>query len=117
MLHNLRLFDRDIAVLSQHTALNLFALLMGVVFPLAYRFSPFARRWFERFNFPMVPLAFALFFVVGLVHGQTIQKLYPHWAHTEIKELVFSVGFLLFGISTFAGAPRAADRNPSGGSS
>jgi len=76
-------------------------LLYGIVIPLASRFLKFFSRLVNWCNFPIVPLACVGFFVVGLAHGQTITKWYPDWTHTEIKELMLSVGFLFFGISYF----------------
>jgi len=97
--HNLQAFDKGSAVLNQHTVLNVFALLYGVLIPWAYNFSTKARGLLDRFNFPVVPLSLTIFFVVGLVHGQTVAKWDPHWAHTEVKELIFAIGFLIFAAS------------------
>ncbi len=102
-LHNLTLFDRGGAVLNQHTALNLIALFMGVIVPFSYRFIPPLRKLMIRLNFPPVPLAVSMWFIVGLLHGQTIAKIAPHWSHTEIKELIFSFGFFLYAVAIFKG--------------
>lgn len=96
--HNLQVFDRHRAIISQHAILNLFAVMMGVMIPLAYRYSPAGRRLLDRVGFPVVPLSLSGFFVLGLVHTKGIQKFEPHWAHTEVKELVFSIGFFLFAV-------------------
>ncbi len=94
-LHNLAIFDRGGAILNQHTMLNLIALTMGVMIPLCYRFVPMARVMADRLGYPAPPVSVVLWFVVGLLHGQTIAKSSPHWSHTEIKELIFSFGFFL----------------------
>jgi len=96
-LHNLSFFDRNAAILNQHTALNVFALLMGLVFPICYSIWPFFRRVADRLFFPIVPLSCSMWFFVGLANGQTLAKIHPHWAHAEIKELLFSIGFCIFG--------------------
>jgi len=102
-LHNLTLFDRGGAILNQHTALNLIALFMGVIVPLCYRYVSPLRSLMKRLGFPPVPLAVTMWFIVGLLHGQTIAKAAPHWSHTEIKELIFSIGFFLYGVAVFKG--------------
>lgn len=102
-LHNLTFFDRGGAVLNQHTALNLIALLMGVIIPLGNRFVPPIRRLLSALNFPVPPMSITMWFVVGLIHGQTLAKMETHWSHTEVKELIFSVGFFLYGLSCFKG--------------
>ena len=102
-LHNLSFFDRGGAVLNQHTILNLIALFMGVIIPISFNFSPPLRRLLSSMNFPAPPLAVTMWFIVGLVHGQTIAKAEPHWSHTEVKELIFAVGFFLYGWSFFKG--------------
>lgn len=99
--HNLEFFDRHSGLLNQHTILNVFCLLFGVVIPLLNRFSAPIRNLLTKMYFPVVPLSFVGFFVVGIAHGQTIAKFQTHWAHTEVKELIFSVGILLFGISYY----------------
>ncbi len=99
--HNLEFFDRDSSILNQHTFLNLFILGFGVFIPLLNSSVAPARKFLSKISFPVVPLSFVIFFVVGLAHGQTVAKLHPHWAHTEIKELIFSFGVILFGISFF----------------
>ena len=96
--HNLSFFDRNKALLNQHTALNAFALLMGVLIPLAHRFVPPLRRLLDVFHFPVPATSVCMIFVVGLVHGQTLAKMYPHYSHAEVKELIFSIGFLLSAI-------------------
>lgn len=100
-IHNLEFFDRDSSILNQHTFLNLFILGFGVFIPLLNSSVAPARKFLSKISFPVVPLSFVIFFVVGLAHGQTVAKLYPHWAHTEIKELIFSIGVILFGVSFF----------------
>ncbi len=100
-LHNLSFFDRGGAVLNQHTALNFIALLMGVIIPFSHRFVRPLRKLMSLCNFPAPPLAITMWFVVGLLHGQIIAKADPHWSHTEVKELIFSVGFFLYGWSFF----------------
>ncbi len=100
-LHNLSIFDRGGAILNQHTALNAFVLLMGILLPLAHWKLGWVRKIADKFNFPVIPLACVMWFFLGLLNGQTIAKMDPHWAHAEVKELVFSVGFFLFGVSWF----------------
>jgi len=99
-LHNLKFFDRE-SILNQHTALNFFALMMGIVIPMGYRFVGRFRRLMDMLNFPVLPLSLTMWFVAGIVHGQTIAKMYSHYTHTEVKELIFSIGFILFGVSYF----------------
>jgi len=98
-LHNLSIFDKHGGILNQHTALNVFALLIGVVIPLVYLTQRRLRQLLNWLHFPVLPASLVLFFLGGLLYGQSLAKLYPHWAHTEIKELIFATGFLLFAIS------------------
>ena len=100
-LHNLTIFDKGGAILNQHTALNFIALMMGIVLPLAQWKLKWFRDLTERFNFPVLPVACLMWFFLGLLSGQTIAKMEPHWSHAEIKELIFSVGFFLFSVSWY----------------
>lgn len=107
--HNLTFFDKNASLLDQHRALNLFALLFGIVFPLGYFFVRRIRILFNSVNFPISPLACCGFFVFGLLQSQTIAKLYIHWSHTEVKELVFSFGVFFFAISQFRNQNKLPD--------
>lgn len=102
-LHNLSIFDKDGSLINQHTALNLFALLMGIIIPVAHWKLNWVRLLAGKINFPILPLTCVAWFFVGLLNGQTIAKMDPHWAHSEVKELIFSVGFFLFGLYWFRG--------------
>jgi hypothetical protein len=95
-IHNLEFFSEYAGLLNQHTALNCFALMFGVLIPLGYYFSCSIRKVLKRIHFPIVPMSLCMFFVVGLAHGQTLAKLQVHWSHTEVKELIFSLGILLY---------------------
>ncbi len=108
-LHNLRFFGENAGILNQHTALNAFALLFGVVFPLGYFFVRRIRVIFNAVNFPISPLACCTFFAMGILQGQTIAKIYQHWSHTEVKELVFSLGVFCFAISQFRNQNKLPD--------
>ncbi len=100
-LHNMAWFDRHAGKLNQHTILNLIALSFGVLVPVGYALIGWARRLADFFNFPVMGLSCVGWFFFGLLHGQTVAKIDPHWAHTENKELVLSIGFLCFGIGYF----------------
>lgn len=102
-LHNLSIFDRGGAVLNQHTMLNLIALTLGFLIPCAYLFVRPLRRLINWFGYPAQPLSLAGFFLGGLIHGQTLAKSIPHWANPEVKELIFSLGFFLFGLAYWQG--------------
>ena len=80
-------------------ALNLFILINGVLLPLLYVTSYTIRGLLNRINFPIVPISCLPVFFLGLIYGQTIAKLFPHWSHTEVKELIFSIGIIMFGLS------------------
>lgn len=97
-LHNLKPFHIDSALLNQHTALNFIALMLGVVFPLMAALLGWFRQLVARLNFPVLQTSVMVWFVTGLAHGQVISKMNPHWANPEVKELIFSIGFFLFGL-------------------
>ena len=97
-LHNLQVFDKNQSFLNQHTLLNVFVLLNGVLIPLAYLTYPFVRKVLLKIRFPVAPLASVPFFVLGLLYGQTVSKIWPHWSHPEYKEWLYAAGFLLFGL-------------------
>ncbi len=100
-LHNFGIFDKKDALIDQHRALNLFVLFQGILLPLAYRFWPFARRTMNRINFPVVPLACVIFFVLSMGHLVLAKSLVRHWAHTEVRELMFSIGFFVSVIAVY----------------
>ena len=100
-IHNFGIFDKEGAIIDQHRALNLFVLFQGILIPLAYRFWPLARQTMNRINFPAVPLACIGFFVLSLAHVVFVKYLVRHWVHTEVRELMFSVGFFVFAIAVY----------------
>jgi hypothetical protein len=100
-LHNISLFDKGQAFINQHTALNGFVFFTGILFPLLYFFVPLIRKYFNKINFPIVPISVTPIFVLSIIHGQTLAKYFQHWSHPEVKELMISIGYLLFSVSLF----------------
>lgn len=101
--HNLSAVDKNDSILNQHTLLNIFVLLNGVVIPIAYYFFGFVNSMITRLKFPVIPVSCTPVFLIAILYGQVVPKLYPHWAHVEVKELVFSLGFFVFSIAFFRG--------------
>jgi len=101
--HNLQAFDKHKGWLNQHTILNIFVLLNGVIIPIVYWLSPMIRGISGRLKFPIVPLVCVPIFVIALTFEQALNRISPHWAHTEVKELLFAMGFLLFAVSFYRG--------------
>ena len=97
-IHNLSLFA---SLLSPHTVLNLVALLIGVLMPLGYRFIAPLRRLAKVIHFPVSPLACVTLFVLGLLYERASGMIYHQWANAEIREFIFSLGFLLFAVSAY----------------
>ena len=54
--------------------------------------------FFIKINFPVVPVNYVPIFFVALVYGFIVPRLYPHWAHSEVKELLFAFGFVVVSI-------------------
>ena len=102
-IHNLSLFA---SLLSPHTVLNLVALLIGVLMPLGYRFITPLRRLANAIHFPVSPMACITLFVLGLLYERASGMIYHQWANAEIREFIFSVGFLLFAVSAYRGRNR-----------
>lgn len=100
-LHNLGLVSGKSALIDQHRLFNLFMLFNGILLPLAYRFWRPARRVMNRLNFPIVTIACVSFFVFAFLHGLTLSKIYRHWAEAEIRELIFSLGFLVASVAIY----------------
>ncbi len=97
-IHNLALLDKHDGWLNQHTLLNLFVLLNGVILPLLSFFLLWVRMFFVKINFPVVPLSYVPIFFIALVYGFIVPRLHPHWAHSEVKELLFAFGFVVVSI-------------------
>jgi len=110
--HNLEVFDKHEGMLNQHTLLNIFVLLNGIIFPLAYYFQRGFQRLVVRFKFPIIPIACMPIFLIAMMFGQSISKQFPHWAHTEVKELFYAFGFLVFAFSFYAGTNLIKEETP-----
>jgi hypothetical protein len=105
-VHNLAIFDKNEGTFNQHTLLNVFVLLNGVVFPILFLVSKSFKSLVLKIRFPIIPLACVPVFAIGLLFGQTVPKIWPHWSHTEYKELFYALGFVLFAFSIRAGLNR-----------
>lgn len=97
-IHNLKIFMTYLGI-DQHRLLNVFCFLMGVLIPLVYLISQKIQNTLNRIYFPVLPVSCIAIFFLGIVYGQSVAKLYNHWSHTEVKEFIFSIGFLMFSIS------------------
>lgn len=98
--HNLTVFQH-LKFIDQHRLLNAFALLSGVIFPILYYFHKKFRNMLNFLYFPIIPLSCCIIFSLGILYGQTIAKIYPHYTHTEVKEFIFSAGYFIFSISLY----------------
>lgn len=102
--HNLKIFGYPL--LEGNRLLNMFVILFGIVGPLAAAGWSWIRKLIHRLNFPIAPLATAALFLFALLHGLGMSRVSKHWAPTEIKECLFSLGFLLAAISAASGKNR-----------
>jgi len=96
-IHNLALLD----FLSPHMILNIFALTVGIVLPLLYRFSIRFRMFLNKMHFPVCPLSCLPLFFLALGYERISGVIFYHWASAEIREFLLSIGFLLFSFSAF----------------
>ena len=108
--HNLSVVDKNDSLLNQHTLLNIFVVINGVLFPIAYYFYSGFRTLVARFKFPIIPVACMPIFFIAIIYGQIVPKIFPHWAHVEIKELVYALGFCVFSFSFYRGSNIIKDR-------
>jgi len=105
-IHNLQPLSGPTAWIDPHRLFSIFMLFNGILLPLAYRFWWPARRLMNRISFPVVPLSCVGFFVMGLLHSPLVARPGYHWAHSEVQELIFSVGFLAGCLSIYQGRNR-----------
>ena len=102
-LHNVALFDKDRALISQQTVLKGFVLVYGLLLPWAARLWERVRRLVQWLGLPLVPAIAWSWFIVALLNWQTVAKARPHWAHSEVCELLIAVGFCLAAVSLARG--------------
>ena len=105
-IHNLGVFS----LLNPHRILLLFVTTIGILVPLAYRFSQLGRRLLNRWFFAVCPLALAGPFFIAMVFEKVAYAMHDHWAHAEAMEFLFACAILLYGISVFRGENVLPDR-------
>jgi hypothetical protein len=114
-LHNLKIFGYPL--LEGNRLLNLFVILTGMILPLAYAVSTKVRKLIAAVNFPIAPLATLPLFLLSLIYGLALSRITHHWAPTEIKEFLFSLGYFLASISVASGKNKTLPRSPQPGGS
>ncbi len=100
-LHNLKWFNSEEALIDQYVILNAFALVMGVVVPVSARYSKRFSALYARLNFPVFSPALAMFFVVGVGYAEAMNAHAHSWMHSELRELLLSLAFLLAALFRF----------------
>lgn len=98
-IHNFAFFKKYDAIFNQHRILNLFVLVVGIIIPLFYRYCYGIRKWINKMFFPVCPFSCSPMFVLAMAYEKTSMMIFPHWANVEIREFLFSIGFLLCSIA------------------
>jgi hypothetical protein len=97
-LHNYEYLSHDYYGLSTRL-LSLMILLVGLVFPLLSLIGKF-KELVQKYAFPIMPWAYAglatFSYIFGKYYG--VYNILPEDAHSEIKEFMFSLAILAFGI-------------------
>jgi hypothetical protein len=107
-IHNMPLFDANVAIISQDRALHLFVILYGIVIPIIYRYSARMHKLLSRISCPIVPMSLIPIFIVGFIYWVVMRQVDWHWTHPEMKELFFTTGFFLAAISAIIGKNETA---------
>jgi hypothetical protein len=98
--HNLYAFA---TVGGTYRALSAFVILTGLVFPMM-ALTNWGRKLFDRFSFPVAPLALAPAFVGAYIFGYYFLSiapnpdLNPQNAINEVRELLIGVAMAMFGL-------------------
>ncbi len=100
-IHNLSFFIKYKFLFDAHRILNVYVLIVGIILPLLYKYSLGARRLLNRLHFPVCPLSALTIFVLAIIYEKTAMQIFSHWANIEIREFLFSFGFLLFSVSVY----------------
>lgn len=98
-IHNLAFLQKYPNIFDPHRILNLFVLAVGIITPILYKHFRPIRKWMNRICFPVCPLSCLTLFVLAMVYEKASMAVFDHWANAEIKEFLFSIGFLLYSIS------------------
>jgi len=98
-IHNLKIFHSKF--FNPNTIIDVFVYIIGIMIPVICLRSKKFRRALEKINFPIIPFSFLPIFTVGLVFGLAMAHLTDHklYAPNEIKEFIYSIGFLLYSIA------------------
>jgi len=97
--HNLFFFHTSL--FSPNTLADVFVFFMGIAIPVSCLFMNRFRNYLEKFNFPILQISFLPIFLMGLIYGSVMNQVthgHPFAPH-EIKEFIYSIGFLLYSIS------------------
>ncbi len=97
--HNLFFFHTSLY--NPNTITDVFVFVMGIFIPVCCFFIPSFRNYLEKFNFPIIQISFLPIFLMGLIYGLVMVQITHHhpFAPNEIKEFIYSVGFLLYSIA------------------
>jgi len=102
-IHNLVIFNNYFFTLNSHMVLNLIVISIGILIPLSYKYIRGIRTILNKICFPVCPLSCIAIFILGILFEKIAMSVISHWSHAEIREFLFSIGFLLFSISVFKG--------------
>ncbi len=98
-IHNLKIFHTKF--FNPNTIIDVFVYIIGIMIPVLCLRSKRFRMALDKINFPIIPFSFLPIFAIGLVFGLAMAHLTDHqlYAPNEIKEFIYSIGFLLYSIA------------------
>lgn len=97
--HNLFFFHTSLY--SPNTIAGMLVFFIGIAIPICCFFIDSFRNYLKKFNFPIIQISFSPIFLVGLIFGLVMAQITPRQASAsnEIREFIYSVGFLLYSIA------------------
>jgi len=98
-IHNLFIFHTSLY--NPNSLVDVFVFIMGIMIPVLCFRSPNFRKALDKINFPIIQLSFLPIFSIGLIFGLAMVQITDHhlFAPNEIKEFIYSIGFLLYSIA------------------
>ncbi len=98
-LHNFFFFHTSLY--NPNTIVDVFVFIMGIVIPILHIRSKRIRKALDKINFPVIQLSFLPIFSMGLIYGLAMVQITDHhlFAPNEIKEFIYSIGFILYSIA------------------
>ncbi|MBU0982883.1 MAG: hypothetical protein KKA42_03370 [candidate division Zixibacteria bacterium] len=91
-IHNL-----DFVENAKYRLLSLFMLFTGVLFP-AFALMARGREIIRKLAFPVMPIAYAAFFVLSYIFGKYYYGILLRDTSSEVREILMSIGMLAFGL-------------------